>query len=33
MRGARPFIFSNLRNGRGVEQIAGFVEECGGMSV
>jgi urease accessory protein len=32
MRGGRPFIFSNLRTGEGVEQIARFVEQSGGLS-
>jgi len=31
MRGARPFCFSNLRNGQGVEQISCFIEERGGL--
>jgi len=31
MRGARPFVFSNLRTGEGVEQIVRFVEEKGGL--
>jgi len=33
MRGARPFYFSNLRNGQGVDQIIQFVEEKGGLCV
>jgi urease accessory protein len=33
MRGHRPFYFSNLRNGQGVDQIILFVEEKGGLSV
>jgi urease accessory protein len=33
MRGARPFYFSNLRNGQGVDQIIHFVEEKGGLCV
>ncbi len=32
MRGARPFVFSNLREGRGVEEIARFIEQKGGLS-
>ena len=32
MRGARPFYFSNLRSGDGVERIAQFIEEKGGLS-
>ncbi|MBV9348389.1 MAG: urease accessory protein UreG [Pseudolabrys sp.] len=31
MRGRRPFVFSNLRSGDGVEAIARFVEEKGGL--
>ena len=33
MRGARPFCFSNLRTGQGVDEIIRFVEEKGGLSV
>src|SRR6202158_3722968 len=32
MRGQRPFVFSNLRSGQGIEQIARFIEETGGLS-
>jgi urease accessory protein len=32
MRGARPFVFTNLRAGKGVEEIARFIEETGGLS-
>jgi len=31
MRGARPFLFSNLKSGAGVEHIAGFIIEQGGL--
>jgi urease accessory protein len=31
MRGARPFIFSNLRIGKGVDEIACFIEDKGGL--
>ena len=31
MRGARPFVFSNLRAGEGVEAIARFIEDEGGL--
>ena len=31
MRGARPFVFSNLRTGKGVEDITRFIEEKGGL--
>jgi urease accessory protein len=32
MRGSRPFIFSNLRTGQSVAEIARFIEEAGGLS-
>ncbi|WFU74898.1 urease accessory protein UreG [Bradyrhizobium sp. CB2312] len=32
MRGARPFVFSNLKNGHGVDEIAGFILQKGGLS-
>src|SRR5688572_13877045 len=31
MRGARPFVMTNLRNGDGVADIAKFIEEKGGL--
>src|SRR5512138_1207071 len=31
MRGARPFVFSNLRAGEGVDVIARFIEDKGGL--
>jgi urease accessory protein len=31
MRNARPFIFSNLKNGLGVDEIASFILEKGGL--
>src|SRR5579862_2836788 len=31
MRGARPFVFSNLHTGEGVDTIARFIEEKGGL--
>jgi urease accessory protein len=31
MRGSRPFVFANIRAGQGVAEIAGFVEEAGGL--
>ena len=31
MRGTRPFVFSNLRTGRGLADIVGFIEEKGGL--
>jgi urease accessory protein len=31
MRGTRPFIFSNLRVGKGVDAIARFIEDKGGL--
>jgi urease accessory protein len=32
MRGQRPFVFTNLRAGKGVDEIASFIEEKGGLS-
>jgi len=32
MRGKRPFVFSNLKTGEGVERIANFIIETGGLS-
>jgi urease accessory protein len=32
MRGARPFVFANLRGGQGVDDIARFIEEKGGLA-
>jgi urease accessory protein len=32
MRAKRPFIFSNLKSGDGVEQIAGFIIAKGGLT-
>ena len=31
MRGERPFVFANLRAGKGVEEIANFIEQKGGL--
>ena len=31
MRGARPFVFSNLRLGKGLDEIAQFIENNGGL--
>jgi urease accessory protein len=31
MRGTRPFVFSNLRAGKGVAEIARFIEDKGGL--
>ena len=32
MRGARPFLFSNLRTGESVDAIAHFIEDKGGLA-
>jgi len=32
MRGKRPFVFSNLKGGEGVEPIADFIIENGGLA-
>lgn len=31
MRGARPFVFTNIKCGQGVADVARFVEEKGGL--
>jgi len=31
MRGARPFVFTNLRAGNGVDEIARFIQDKGGL--
>jgi urease accessory protein len=33
MRGARPFVFTNLRSGQGLDDIVGFVETKGGLGI
>ena len=32
MRGGRPFVFAQLKAGKGVDIIAGFIEEKGGLA-
>ena len=32
MRGTRPFVFANLKSGEGVDRIASFVIEKGGLA-
>jgi urease accessory protein len=32
MRGARPFVMTNLRRGEGVDTIVRFIETAGGLS-
>jgi len=32
MRGSRPFVMANLREGRGVAEIARFIEQKGGLA-
>ncbi|HEX2137073.1 MAG TPA: urease accessory protein UreG [Microvirga sp.] len=31
MRGARPYVFTNIRGGTGVDAVARFIEESGGL--
>jgi len=33
MRVNRPFVFTNLKSGEGVEQIASFIIELGGLAM
>jgi urease accessory protein len=32
MRGARPFVFTNIRAGDGVDAVTAFIEERGGLA-
>ena len=32
MRGTRPFVFSNLHTGEGLDAVAAFIEEKGGLA-
>jgi urease accessory protein len=32
MRGERPFLFTNLKENKGVGEIAGFIERQGGLA-
>lgn len=32
MRGERPFVFANLKAGKGVDEIATFIEQSGGLA-
>jgi urease accessory protein len=32
MRGERPFVFTNIKTGVGVAEIAGFIEKAGGLA-
>ncbi|WP_439577017.1 urease accessory protein UreG [Elioraea sp.] len=32
MRGARPFLFTNLKENQGVDEIAGFILDAGGIA-
>ena len=31
MRGARPFVFTNVKSGEGVDAVVDFVETAGGL--
>jgi urease accessory protein len=31
MRGAKPFVFTNVRSGEGVDVVARFIVEAGGL--
>ncbi len=33
MRGDKPFVFTNIRTGEGVDRIAGFIEKAGGLGL
>ena len=31
MRGAKPFVFTNMRSGAGVDTVTNFIEQAGGL--
>ncbi len=33
MRGERPFVFTNMRAGKGIDEIARFIEQKGGLAI
>jgi urease accessory protein len=33
MRGERPFVFTNIRAGQGVDDVARFIEQAGGLTL
>jgi urease accessory protein len=33
MRGERPFVFTNIRAGQGVDRVARFIEQAGGLTL
>jgi urease accessory protein len=32
MRGTRPFVFTNMRSGEGLDTVIGFIERQGGLA-
>jgi len=32
MRAARPFVFTNIRAGKGVQEVADFITRMGGLA-
>ncbi len=32
MRGTRPFVFTNMRSGEGLDAVVGFIEKAGGLA-
>jgi urease accessory protein len=32
MRGERPFVFTNLKTGKGVDVVIGFIQRQGGLA-
>jgi urease accessory protein len=31
MRGERPFVFTNMRTGKGLAEVTAFIERAGGL--
>jgi urease accessory protein len=32
MRGARPFVFTNMKTGQGLGDVRAFIEQAGGLA-
>jgi urease accessory protein len=32
MRGSRPFAFTNMRSGEGLDTVVGFIKQAGGLA-
>jgi urease accessory protein len=32
MRASRPFVFTNMRSGQGLDAVVGFIKKAGGLA-